>query len=698
LIRALGRGRALLAGWGDVTIEHEGSHSSDAARQALREIIGALLASVVLLAIVLGAVLVARRGVVEAIGATALAVAASLAALFVRRSRVIAQARSHELASERAGREQLDRMLAATRGFHETGSLLELRRQICAVAVEVFACAASLWEVEGEHLRLLERLPSGPPHRAVLRRPMSELPGLRDALAARRPLYVTDPSEASSGATRAAAEASGAGSLLVVPIAVGGGIPLVLGLLWERVMPEPSVAAPVAARFADQAGLALEQARYRRAQAEIASLNRTLRAMVQSDPLFRAGGTVAEVSTAICEKALGAFEATGAALWREREEAIELVERRPAASVLPPQIRIPFAEHAGFAADLQSGQPHFVADVEFEDPVLWERFARYSKSRSQLRVPLASAGGARWLIVLSWREPASPPSAEVSALVSRFADQAAVALAEAERRAADRELAELHARFEHSLLPSIALGGDSATAATFYRPGDDRLTLGGDFYDCIELADGSVALLIGDVAGHGPAAAALGAGLRSAWRALVLGGWRLEELLRGLQAVCVRERSDPFAFVTAIVAVVRPDRSMVRFASAGHPVPLTLGAGATDMAANGPPLGIADDSDWPVSEVALGPAASILLYTDGLVEGRADPGSADRLGVEPIGVFLGGIAAGQVTAADLERLVGLATRANGAGLSDDVALLALNVHRGGGRQSRSSSNRRTSAT
>jgi len=654
------------------------------ARQALREVNVALGASAALVAIMVAAVLVADREAVAAIGALGLAASLALGAVVARRTRRISLARNTMLAEERESRERLDRTLAATRRFLETESPVDLRRQICAIAREVFDCsAASLWSVEGEEVALLERVPWGPPYTASVRRPIRELPGLRDALDAGRPLFVADLREGALGATQATAEVVGGGSLLDVPIAVGGVTRLMLGLLWDEVRPEPGGAQRVAyQRYADQAGLALEQARNRTAQAEIASLNRTLSAMVQTDPLFRADGTEAEVAEAVCAKAVEVFEASGAALWTEHDDGIVLVRRVPHAAIFGRRMRIAFAEHPSFRADLESGQARFIADVEHDDPVLWERFARSSGSRSQLRLPLASAGEARALIVLSWDHPVEPPSREVSAIASRFADQAAVALAEAARRSAQREVGELHARFERGLLPTIALDAPGAEVATFYRPGDERLSLGGDFYDCLQLPDGGIALLVGDVAGHGVAAAALGAGLRSAWRALVLGGWELEQLHAGLQAVCVRERHDPHIFVTALSAVVAADRTSMRHVSAGHPPPMILGGAAAGFDTNGPPIGVVAHAEWPVVEVALPPVVSILLHTDGLVEGRAAPDTPDRLGVAPIQRELDRIAPGAVGEDELRRLVALATAANGRGLPDDVALLALNLRAG----------------
>lgn len=654
-------------------------------RQALREITGALALSVALLALMVATVLIAGRDAAAMVGVLALALAVGAAVVVMRRANRAARARDEAIEQERRGREQLDRTLAATRRLVETESPAELRRRICEVAREVFDCAAvSLWEVENEHLRLLDRAPWAPPYVEGDRRPIAELPGLREALDSAQPLFVADLQATASGQTQATAEVLRTGSLLNVPVSFGGVSRLDLILMWNEVLPPPSPTQRIAVqRFGDQAGLALEQSRHRVAQAEIASLNRTLSRLVQTDPLFKAGGTVGEVSEAICTEALGVFEATGAALWLAAEEGIELVRRVPDSPVFAPRILIPFSEHPSFAEDLTAGQPRFVADVEHDDPVLWERYARHSGSRSQLRLPLASGGDARALIVLSWGESVEPPSAQVSAIASRFADQAGVALAEAARREATREAGELHARFEESLLPTIELASPGVSVATFYRPGDARLSLGGDFYDCLELADGSIALLIGDVAGHGPAAAALGAGLRSAWRALVLGGWELEDLPGGLQAVCVRERHDPYMFVTAIAAHVGPDRGALRFVSAGHPAPMVVGASAGD-GHNGPPLGIVGDAVWAPATISLPARTTVLLYTDGLVEGRAEPGSAERLGVGPIEEQLASAAPGGLDEDGLRRLVELATRANGAGLPDDVALLALNLDRDGG--------------
>lgn len=655
-------------------------HPAEVARRALRDLAGAALLVLVALAVVLVVLVTSGHDAAVATGAIALTVGlAAVAVASARASRVLAL-RTALMEAERTGREQLDRTLAATPRLAEAATPEQLHRRICEVAREVFGCdAVSLWEVDEGEMRLLERVPLQHPYTGTDRRAITELPGLAEALEAGEPLFVADMQEAATGLAQVTAEVVGTRSLLNVPVASAGSTSrLDLVLTWHEVMAEPNALQRQAAqRFAAQAGLAAEQARYREAQAEIASLNRTLSRMVQADPLFSAGGSAADVAEAICAQALGIFEATGAALWVEANEGIELVRRVPEVAMFQPRLHIAFAEHPPFEQVLAAGQAQFVADVEHEEPVLWERFARHSGSRSQLRLPLASAGATRLLLVLSWDEPVQPPSAEVSAIASRFSDQAGIAMAEAQRREAQDEAAALHASFEESLLPSIRL----AEVATLYRPGDDRLSLGGDFFDCLELRDGSVALLIGDVAGHGPAAAALGASLRSAWRALVLSGCPLADLPGGLQEVCVCERHDPYLFVTAVCGVVDAERRELCVLSAGHPPPIVLGGGVVDVD-NGPPLGVVRDGGaWPVAAVALAPADTVLLYTDGLVEGRAGPGAVERLGLEPLEARLAEAPAGAVREEHLQRLVDMATDAHGSGLPDDVALLALNIRR-----------------
>ena len=114
---------------------------------------------------------------------------------------------------------------------------------------------------------------------------------------------------------------------------------------------------------------------------------------------------------------------------------------------------------------------------------------------------------------------------------------------EAARQLLARELmASESARLERGLLARPMLAGSGLRSVARYRSAGGSLLLGGDFYDAIELPDGSVRLVIGDVAGHGPDEAAIGVALRIAWRGFVLGGAWPDAVLPNLQALLDAER------------------------------------------------------------------------------------------------------------------------------------------------------------
>jgi serine phosphatase RsbU (regulator of sigma subunit) len=259
-----------------------------------------------------------------------------------------------------------------------------------------------------------------------------------------------------------------------------------------------------------------------------------------------------------------------------------------------------------------------------------------------------------------------------------------------ERRRADEarqqlELARAHqeenARLERGLLPAPLVTDPALQLTAHYRPGRQRSLLGGDFYDAVQVADGTVHALIGDVSGHGPDAAALGVCLRIAWRTLVLGGRGADEVLPTLQVVHDAERHVAWMFTTLAMLTIAPDRATVSVRLAGHPPPLLIARGAgispLERARVDPPLGVVADARWTAAEHALPERWSLLLYTDGLIEGRTGVGS-DRLGGEGLEAMVRGLrdetAPGLLTA-----LVERAEELNGGPMLDDVA--AFLVHK-----------------
>jgi serine phosphatase RsbU (regulator of sigma subunit) len=259
-----------------------------------------------------------------------------------------------------------------------------------------------------------------------------------------------------------------------------------------------------------------------------------------------------------------------------------------------------------------------------------------------------------------------------------------------ERRRADEarqqlDLARLHAeenaRLERGLLPAPLVSDPQLLLSAHYRPGRRRALLGGDFYDAVQDATGAVHIVIGDVSGHGPDAAALGVCLRIAWRTLILGGRESEDLLPTLQLVHMHERHFPWMFTTLCMVTVAPDRESASIRLAGHPPPLLItDAGITPLAPAEPepPLGVLDSARWTAHEHATPGRWSLLLFTDGLIEGRTGVGAARLGGAGLVAMVRGELDANEAGFSGLVgSLVERAEELNGGPMLDDVAALLV---------------------
>jgi len=249
--------------------------------------------------------------------------------------------------------------------------------------------------------------------------------------------------------------------------------------------------------------------------------------------------------------------------------------------------------------------------------------------------------------------------------------------------------AQENARLERGLLPSPLLGDSRLRVSARCLAGGQHMLLGGDFYDVVEVADGWVHALIGDVCGRGPAEAALGVCLRVAWRALVLAGRPADEILFTLSQLLGHERQDDTMFATMCMVSVAPDRSVGWVRMAGHLPPLLVTRnGVRELPTlSAPPLGLSNVRDWPGTHVRLEGSWSILLYTDGLIEGRIGRGS-ERLGSEGLmdlirdiqrqGPFAGNADSHRPTDDQLlDQVIDRVRQLNGKELDDDLAILAL---------------------
>ncbi|HEX3796738.1 MAG TPA: fused response regulator/phosphatase [Acidimicrobiales bacterium] len=254
---------------------------------------------------------------------------------------------------------------------------------------------------------------------------------------------------------------------------------------------------------------------------------------------------------------------------------------------------------------------------------------------------------------------------------------------EATRKLREAELSRAeNARLERGLLAQPILRNPRLQWATRYQPGGRRALLGGDFFDAIELVDGTIRLVVGDVCGHGPDEAALGVALRVAWRSLVLADQPPDVSIPALQRVLEAERPNEEIFATLCDIEISGDLQSVRMRLAGHPSPLLLTGDEVrelPVESRGPLLGVFDDPKWPMNAVELGESWTMVVFTDGIVEGRAGPGH-DRF--ETTGLARLTLQSTSETT-DLETLADLlitgAEAANGEPLCDDVALLLLST-------------------
>ena len=285
----------------------------------------------------------------------------------------------------------------------------------------------------------------------------------------------------------------------------------------------------------------------------------------------------------------------------------------------------------------------------------------------------AVAAGAQDYLIKGQAAPHAFGRAIRYAAQRKHVEQASAALRVSEVRA------EENARLERGLLPTPLLRTEGIEVVARYRPGREQSLLGGDFYDVVETADGTVHAVIGDVAGHGPAEAATGVCLRVAWRSLVLAGMPMPALISLLEQMLVAEREGDRVFATLSYLAFTPDRRRVRVLRAGHPGLLRRVGDRVDLVEDevGPALGLVTGHGWRDQEMPLPPGASLVLFTDGLFEGRTGPGS-ERLGEEGL-LAVARELAGRSPAAFVDGLIErieIETAPYG-GLADDVAVVHL---------------------
>src|SRR5215213_1774814 len=263
---------------------------------------------------------------------------------------------------------------------------------------------------------------------------------------------------------------------------------------------------------------------------------------------------------------------------------------------------------------------------------------------------------------------------ELEQRVAERTEQLRSAMARQQHEAQERQRIEQELRvarlIQQTLLPHSVPGLPGYDVAAYYRPARE---VGGDFYDFLELEDGSLGLIVGDVSGKGVPAAIVMAitrtMLRTAYR-LRSPGEILEQVNNDLYPDI-----PPNMFVTCLAALLDSRTGRLQYANAGHDLPyLRHAKGVSELRATGMPLGLMPNMSYEQKEITLEPGDNVLLYSDGLVEAHDPKGEMfgfPRL-KRLVGAHPGGATLIESLLAELEAFTGEEWEQE-----DDITLLTL---------------------
>ncbi|MYY03170.1 SpoIIE family protein phosphatase [Streptomyces sp. ATexAB-D23] len=280
-------------------------------------------------------------------------------------------------------------------------------------------------------------------------------------------------------------------------------------------------------------------------------------------------------------------------------------------------------------------------------------------------LPLIASGRHVGSCILGFDQPRGF-SPEERTVLTALAGLIAQALERAQRYDAEAALAR---GLQDALLPHRLPVVPGVGTEGRYLAGTQGMDVGGDWYDVIETGS-RLALVIGDVQGHGVAAAATMGQLRSAVRAFALGGHDPQEVMSGTNRLLID--LDTGQFASCCYIVMDPATGRTHAVRAGHPQPVLRHPGGTAEVLELPGgivLGVDADASYPVTELHLEPGALLALYTDGLVE---EAGTDIDIGVERLRGTIAGLGPAPLTET-ADQVIRRARQAPDR--PDDIALL-----------------------
>jgi serine phosphatase RsbU (regulator of sigma subunit)/anti-sigma regulatory factor (Ser/Thr protein kinase) len=249
------------------------------------------------------------------------------------------------------------------------------------------------------------------------------------------------------------------------------------------------------------------------------------------------------------------------------------------------------------------------------------------ESGMKLVVPLVNQGELIGLLNLGPRLSEQDYSADDRRLLENLAGHVAPAVMvaqlvrqqEAEARTRERFEQELRVAqlIQQNFLPRQAPDLDGWQLNAYYQPARQ---VGGDFYDFIDLGEGQLGLVIGDVTDKGVPAALVMASTRSVVRAAAQRLTSPGEVLRRVNELLCPDMP-PSMFVTCLYCVLDTTSGSLTYANAGHNLPYLHAAGRVqELRATGMPLGLMPGMTYEEKQAVIGPGESVLLHSDGLAE------------------------------------------------------------------------------
>jgi len=571
--------------------------------------------------------------------------------------------------SEQRRQERATTLLAAAgRALAEPGSVEQRLTAVAELAAAEVCDRANVWlrGTDGRY-RPVAVAPAGVAPQVLGLGPISAPPGLEEIYRSGRPFVLPEITEdlvrdATGGdpARHSAVTALGTRSVLIAPLVAAGEL---VGLL-------TLVTTGGRARY-DDADLALAGELGQRIATMVSAerLAQRQRYLHEVTVALAAAGSVADAAEVLSDGLRRALGASAVGVCQLAADGWLHLVYSEGVDRLDPFARVPLEAPFPFAEAARTSQPVWLASraqwaERYPDSVRMLR----SDTEATVSLPLMVAGTVLGTLSASFTEPRLFEEEE-RAFLSALATQTAAAFERAALADTRREMAET---LQHSLMPGRLPQVERLAATARYVPAVQGTQAGGDWFDVLELDDGRVAVAVGDVVGKGAAAAAVMGQLRSALASLLLAGHPPAQALDLLDRFAAQVAGAEISTVACLLLDLTTGRLV--HSRAGHPPLLALYADGARFLEDdlGPALTL-PTSGRPQATTNLPVGATLLLYTDGLIERR---GAVLDDGLRRL-AEVAGPCRGLPLPALVDRVLDELGHREGA--SDDIALVAVRV-------------------